>query len=130
MVATDKKIKALAKFLDCDKDEAENLIEDGDYLVLTDHEAEEAAEEYIKESLWAFNADFLSGETGLPTSVFKALQPQCEDANEAILALVESGATLSDFADSAVSTDGRGHFLSPYDGEENTEGDFFIYRCN
>ena len=26
--------------------------------------------------------------------------------------------------------DGRGHSLSPYDGEENEEGEYFIYRTN
>lgn len=26
--------------------------------------------------------------------------------------------------------DGRGHSLAPYDGDENKEGDFFIYRIN
>jgi hypothetical protein len=28
----------------------------------------------------------------------------------------------------AISTDGRGHFISSYDGEENEQGDYYIYR--
>ncbi len=56
---------------------------DADYLVLTDSEAEEKAEEYIKESLWAFNASFLSNVTGFDISIFEAIQAndKCEGNN-------------------------------------------------
>lgn len=30
----------------------------------------------------------------------------------------------------AIRCDGRGHFLSQYDGEEVEAGEFFIYRLN
>ena len=40
------------------------------------------------------------------------------------------GPSMDEFIEDAISSDGRGHFLSPYDGEENEEGDYFIYRIN
>ena len=105
-----------------------------EYLVLTEDEREKEVTEYIKESLWAFNPSFLAGETDLPEEVFTALSEKCESGNEAILKIIESTTTLEDFVDAAVSADGYGHFLSPYDGEEGEikEGDqwFYIYRVN
>lgn len=99
------------------------------YLVLTDEEADEKAKEYIRDSLWAFNADFLSGITGLPALVFTALQNEMyEDANETILQLV--GDNFDRLVSDAISSDGRGHFMSSYDGEEHELGDYYIYRIN
>jgi hypothetical protein len=37
---------------------------------------------------------------------------------------------LEGFVEEAVSADGRGHFLSSYDGEENEQDGFYIYRIN
>lgn len=133
-----KKIQALANFLGEDQEEInqssynENLFEYGnqEYLVLTDEEADEEVKEYIKETLWAFNASFLADETDMPKEIFEALQPKCEGANEAILKLVEKTCGLDEFVESAVQSDGRGHFLSTYDGEENEEEKYFIYRTN
>lgn len=53
------KIKELAELLEIKEEEAKELIENEDYLVLTDEEANEKAREYILDSLWAFNADFV-----------------------------------------------------------------------
>jgi hypothetical protein len=79
--------------------------------------------------LWCFNADFLSGITGLPELVFKALQNEMsEDANETILQLV--GDKFDDLVSEATSSDGRGHFMSSYDGKETEVGEYFIYRTN
>lgn len=102
------------------------------YLVVTEAEAEEKAKEYIQESLWAFNASFLSDQTGLPEEVFTALQPQCEDSNAAIAAIVAQcvDGGLEEFASAAISADGVAHFLNTYDGEEHQEGEWFIYRTN
>ena len=41
------------------------------YMVLTDEEAQEKVTEYIKESIWAFNADFIIGECELDFQVKK-----------------------------------------------------------
>ena len=136
------RIRALCSFLECEPEELTEGYRDGmlehgnrEYLVLTDAEADAACVEHIKESAWAFNASFLAGFTGLPETVFEALQPQCEGCNDAVLALIEKGGTIEDFAREAVAADGRGHFLSSYDGNENEQRDgegetFYIYRVN
>jgi hypothetical protein len=127
---------ALAKFLGEDLDEitestyGENTFHaaGGEYLVLTDEEADQAAYDYIKESVWAFNSSFLADFTGLPEEMFKAVQDKCEGSNEAVLRCIEAGSGLDEFVSEAVAADGRGHFLSSYDGEEGEEGEYFIYR--
>ena len=132
---------ALAAYVECDADEVTESHADAlgtvyeapgqDWYVLTDDEADSAVVESIRESLWAFNASFLADETGLPQEVFEALQPRCEDANEAILRIVEQGDGLEAFASAAVSADGRGHFLAGYDFNEiELDGGFFAYRIN
>lgn len=104
-----------------------------DYLVLTDSEADEKAADYITDSLWAFNAEFLSGETGIDVEVFKAIQDngKCEDNNQSIESCIDD---MDGFIQAAISADGRGHFMSTYDGEEYEEtvnGEtYFIYRIN
>lgn len=103
----------------------------GEYLVLTDSEADDRAAEYIKDSLWAFNASFLSEFTDLPEEVFKGLQDKCEGANDTFATLVERApGGIKLFVEQAISADGRGHFMSSYDGEENEQGEFYIYRVN
>lgn len=109
-----------------------------EYLVLTDEEADLKAAEDIKESLWAFNASFILGECGLDFSGEESLkhmqEKACEGANDFILSLVEKTCGFDSFVKSAISADGRGHFLSSYDGEENEVNYkgiyFFIYRIN
>ena len=101
-----------------------------DYLVLTDDEADARALEYVRESLWAFNADFLASYCDLPAEMFSVLSEKCESANETIKKLVEQSGGVKEFADEAVSADGRGHFLSGYDGDEYEQSEYFIYRTN
>jgi hypothetical protein len=135
-------VRALCAFLDCEPDDVSlerydhyglNLYSasGGDYAVGTDEEADAAAMEYIKESVWAFNASFLASFTGLPEEMFRGMQDKDEDTNDAFLICVErADGGLKAFVEEAISSDGRGHFLSGYDGEENEEGEFFIYRTN
>lgn len=101
-----------------------------EYMVLTDEEADEVCAERIKDSLWAFNADFLSGETGIDSMVFSALSDKCEGANDAVESIIRGSCGLDAFVESAASADGRGHFISSYDGEEDDYCDFYIYRVN
>lgn len=109
------------------------------YLVLTDSKADEKAGEYIKDSLWAFNSSFLSNVTGFDQSIFEAIQAndKCEGNNEAIQQLV--GDNFDSLVQDAISSDGRGHFLNTYDGNEEEfnckdytgENEYlFIYRMN
>lgn len=140
----DKKSAALAKWwYDNEKEicfdveeegESVYIIEGREYLVYTDEEANEVVAEYIMETLWAFNPYFLSAHTNLPGEVFESLQEKCESGNDAILRIVKGCGDIDYFIDDAISVDGRGHFLSGYDGEENeVEFDgvyYFIYRVN
>jgi hypothetical protein len=142
---TDSRIQALAKLLLCDPLDIQPLsydyyglpifsAEGGEYAIGTDSEADEAVIAYIKDSIWAFNASLILSMCDLPSELedgIKELQEKKrEDANEALLALVEKLCGLPFFVTYAVMADGRGHFLSSYDGEEREEGEFFIYRTN
>lgn len=135
----DPQVMALAEFLGCDP---EDIQEEGsyytygkcEYRVLTDEEADEAAESYILDSLWAFNDWFLADMTDLPSAIFEALQPQCENANDAIFAVVAQTCGVKAFVEAAISADGRGHFLNFWDGSEDEiecDGEwYYIYRVN
>jgi hypothetical protein len=133
------KQEALAKHLGIEVSEVEThkyddrlLSADGnDYLVMTDDEANDAVRFNVEESAWAFNAEFIAGHTkiGLNAKAVEALKKMqaelSEDANDLVLAMIDD---LDHFAKDAVKSDGRGHFLSGYDGEEIESGEFFIYR--
>ena len=141
------KILALNKFLEREEDDQiteyntssydDNLFEvdEGEYLVLTDKEADEYAYSYIRDTVWAFNKSFLDSHSEaiaeMDEEVFSKIQEMCESANKTILRLIED---INYFMDDAISCDGRGHFLSGYDGEEHEikiEGEwFYIYRTN
>jgi hypothetical protein len=105
-----------------------------EWLICSDETATDRARDYIYDSLWAFNADFLASYTGIDEDVFKALQPGCESSNKAVRSLIEANGDLEDFADEAISADGRGHFLNSYDGNENeieVDGEtYYYYRMN
>lgn len=121
-------IEALAKHLEVDLDEAERLIDREYYLVLTDDEADERCLEYIKESVWAFNPSFLaSHSTVADERTFELLQQECEGANGSIMRLIDD---FDHFVNDAILSDGRGHFMSSYDGNEYEVGPYYIYRLN
>lgn len=86
----------------------------------TDAQAETAAIEAARSSLWAFNASFIGSFLGLSDDQAKAIgvmqEKLYEDADTIIELLL--GTRLGDFLSDAVATDGRGHFLNNYDGEE------------
>lgn len=135
-----KKIEALAKHLEVDPSELfesrhdSNLIEYDcqEYLVLDDMESDLRTTEYILESLWAFRPEFLAShlKKGIDQEVVELIQSngKCESNNSAIESLIED---IQHLIDDAIRCDGRGHFLSIYDGEElELEGGFFAYRVN
>jgi len=105
-----------------------------EYLVLTDDEADDLCGDRIEDSLWAFNAGFLADMTDLPVEVFHALSDSCENSNDAVYRIVKSTCGIDKLVNRAACEDGRGHFLSSYDGEENeytAQGVYFyIYRVN
>ncbi len=110
-----------------------------EYKVLTYEEAEEAAKENILNDLWAFNADFILRHTVFYENsteaedkefvkAIQALQGSiCESATPVIKALIKD---VNAFVEDAIDADGRGHFISWYDGEEYEAGDYYIYRTN
>ena len=130
------KIEALAKFLEISIVETDcGTLETygGEFLVLTNEEADAKAYEEIEESLWAFNADFIidmCGFNGGEKSLTAMQRESCEDCNEFIKAMIKGTCTLDTFVQSAIESDGRGHFISGYDGEENEQDEYFIYRVN
>ena len=126
--------EALAEFLELPTDEVEacqKMIDDGDYLVLSDEDAEETAKEYIRQSVWAFNKSFLDAHSEAISEMdeksFAKLQEGCESVNKAIWCMIDD---KEHFLDDAIKCDGRGHFLSGYDGAEEMQGEYYIYRCN
>jgi len=124
-----EKIEALAKHLDCSIDEAVNSMDD--YLVYTDDEADEAVYNYIEESVCFFRSDFIAAHTEVDKEVISKLQELHEDSNQAIKSLIKD---FDHFVNDAVLCDGRAHFLSSYDGEENeinvNGNTYYIYRSN
>ena len=108
-----------------------------EYAIGSDEEAQEACKEYIKQSLWAFNASFIIDHSKLEYSsdvekCIKEMQGKlCESANDLVKALIED---LDEFIEDAIGADGRGSFLSPYDGNEeeiNIDSKYFYaYRLN
>jgi hypothetical protein len=122
-------VKAICKIYDLKPTE----IDFDDYLILTDEEADYVVNEYIKDTLWAFRPSFLSAVTGVDESVFEAIQAnnRCEDNNDAVMSIIEATDSWDSLVRDAVLSDGRGHFLAGYDGEENElPGGLFIYRIN
>ena len=138
---TTDRASTLASFLGIDPEDVQEATygdhaydaDGGEWLVLTDEEADEAARDAIRESVWAFRPEFVAGYVpeGIDADTLQAIQGErCEDANAPILALIEAGAGFDDFAADAIGADGRGHFLSHYDGEEREAGEFYIFRTN
>lgn len=130
---------ALAELEGCDLADVETCrwgdgqafeIGSSEFLVLTDDEADERTEEYIRESVWAFRPEFLQAymPEGVDAEVLTILQERCESANDALLGMV--GDRFDDLVSDAVGCDGRGHFLNHYDGEEREQGEFYIYQTN
>ena len=134
-------VRALCEHLDCAPDDLSRERFDNyglaiyslgkqEYAIGTDDEATNAARKSIEDSAWAFNASFLSGFCDLPEVVFTAMQGGCEGANDAFVSLINKSGGMEKFADEAISADGRGHFLSGYDHEENECEGFYIYRAS
>jgi hypothetical protein len=147
----EERIQALAQFLGIDPGEIEESAygggygdwpffdtPDGEYMVLTDEEADKEARTDIEELLWAFNTEFIINYTPLEQSgnvvdAIRKMQEQLsEDANPIMAALV--GDNIDQLVEDAIAADGRGHFLNTYDDEENEANIngtwYFIYRTN
>lgn len=99
------------------------IVNGEEYAVAEDEEqADKAAKDAAMDTLWAFNVQFLSSflPCHLNDRQRQAIQNMqntlCEDAGPIVALLL--GDKLDEMLKRAVSLDGRGHFLSPYDGQE------------
>ena len=108
-------------YMECDKS---GMVTCGakEYFVLTDDEADKMADERVRDSLWAFNAEFVAECAGISNertikAIRKMQEELCEDANEIVGKLVGNVAA---FSRKAIMADGRGHFISSYDGNEQS----------
>ena len=111
--------------------------EPGEWVIMDEDTADKQAREYILDSVWAFNMDFLSSHLKIETSprIKKSLtllcETLCEDANDILLALIKDE---DRFVQEAIALDGRAHFMSAYDGKEVeicVGGKWFLaYRMN
>ena len=116
-----------------------------EYLVMDDDRAYATAYHEISQLLWAFNADFILDHVRddikysdnpadldeLKACIELVQEKCCEGANAIIHALIDD---LEAFVDDAISADGRGHFISSYDGEEHevtVDGEtYYVYRLS
>jgi Ni/Co efflux regulator RcnB len=105
---------------------------DKEYLIIQQQEANSIAGEVILDTVWAFNADFLCYylcEGKLTAHQINLLRgDSCEDINDAFLVML--GDKKKEFIRDAIWSDGRGHFISNYDGVEHEVGDYYLYRLN
>lgn len=149
---TEERKRALAYHLQLKEEEIEDINQDtedqfsignAEYLVLTDKEADEHAREDIERTLWAFQPSFIlnhcstyermtSWEYDSAKEALEKIQGHfCEGVNELIRAMIED---IDEFVEDAICEDGRGHFISMYDGRENEEEingkTYYIYRTN
>ena len=144
--ALNLKARALADFLEVGLEDItegtfydNSLAYDGaEYMVLTEEQADAKVKEEIEYSLWAFNPDFIIShcsnfETMTDEEVESAIrslkyaQKSCENANGLVRALIDD---MDEFVKDAIDADGRGHFLAYYDGVENEQDGFYIYRVD
>lgn len=138
------KIETLANFLGIAENEIKVMeydtnifqADDAEYLVLNDIQTDERVKEEIKNCVWAFNTVFICKMCDIPenSKFIKSLQnmqEKCsEDCNDFILALINSTCGIGYFCKQAIDADGRGHFLSYYDGKEHEVNGLYIYRVN
>lgn len=137
------KLATLAAFLKCQPDDLTEIewkhwgldtfvLDSQEYAIGTNAEADKACAEYIEETAWAFNAEFIISQCDLPYELAEPIQAwqekKCESANEGIAALIKKTCGMESFVRTAIACDGRGHFLSGYDGEENKKDKFYIYK--
>ncbi|WP_079516533.1 hypothetical protein [Rossellomorea marisflavi] len=110
-----------------------------EFSVYDEDGAVEAVTEHIRQTVWAFRADFIAHRivTTEPVSFnelvrsIEKVQELCEGANALLLAAIDD---FDMFVSDAIGADGCGHFLNHYDGHEEeiiVDGQaYYIYRQN
>lgn len=108
-----------------------------EYLILNREDREKEVRNYICDTIEYFNPDFLSRLTGIEEEAFKGISEH-RGANKLVTAIINGTCGMDKLVEEAVDSDGYGHFLSPYSGEEielpiNMDWDFeifYAYRVN
>lgn len=110
-----------------------------EYYVCTEKEANLLAEQEILQYLWAFNSDFIVEHTKvyddltigeaeiLAKNISEMTCKMCDNANTIVELLIED---INEFIEDAIEADGRGHFISMYDGREHEQDGYYIYRIS
>lgn len=134
MAREKKKIKTLAKYLLVSKKTAKQLIQNGDYIVLTDKEANATARKVITQNLYNFDADFILDHSTFLKELFTV-----EEFNELkrthnqqfINVVIERSLdALEDFIYDALNYNGRAHFISFVGGSEIKLNNLYIYQLS
>ena len=114
-------VRALCTFLDCQPDElSKERYDHYDMPVFSYGSAEYAiASDAEADSAW---------EQSLDSYIKECIEPEMEKLEAGNLSAYIKFDEEMWKRDARM--DGRGHSLSSYDGEENEEGEFFIYRTN
>lgn len=130
----------LAKILNLSLNELSDISHEGgnrwtvqgtEYLAGTDEDMTKELADNIRESVWAFNAEFIADHCSVDIDIemIKMWQREkYESANEGLLKLIDD---FDQFVEDAEAADGRGHFLNDYDGTEEmaTVEGVDIYAC-
>jgi hypothetical protein len=99
-------------------------VDNGDeWALATDALADRAAYIAIKDSIWAFKFEWLQNYVSLSEDRILALQAESENGNDALWAAIRN---KRQFVEDAINSDGRGNFLSSYDGREHTLNEFYL----
>lgn len=107
------------------------IIDGHEYAWGSARQCEAAAVLYCRDSLWAFSAQFIGDFLALSESQIKAIGKMqgelCEDAGEIVKLLI--GKRIREFVKEAIAADGRGHYLSQWDGREiMLNAEWYAYR--
>ena len=107
-----------------------------EYAIGTEDEVQIAVESNIKDSLFAFNADWIVShlDVNFPIEGIKAIQEKYENGNDSLYEIISKLGDWDYFVKDSILADGRGHFLSSYDGNEEEiyyeNIWYYIYRIN
>ena len=127
-------IKQLSKYMNCKPSELN--LEDFDFYDYYD--ANITAKEYIQDYIGTFNPKFISRCTNIAEDIIKDMQRSSDFYNDCSIALsylIEATCGWDKFVKDALIVNGRGYFLSPYDGQEieliSSNGNIiYAYRNN
>ncbi|MCU7521650.1 MAG: hypothetical protein HF312_15645 [Ignavibacteria bacterium] len=107
-------------------------IEDQEYAVWNDAEADIECRRIIESELWKFDIHFIMAHlpANLQTAAMKGVLEHAQkelgvDSNPLIMSVI---ANLTQFCQDVIAMFGREHFLAPYDGKEGLYIGYFIYR--